>query len=202
MKTEDFTALGIDEKLAKKAAEASEKELSGYVSKDRFDEVNESKKQLEASAKEYESQMEALKAAVGDNEDLRKQISDLQEQNKEKETEYQEQIKEMKLTNAIKMAISNSAQDCDLVAGLIDKQKLILGEDGKVMGLEEQIKTLRESKSFLFREKEAEPKRQTGFRIGSIQSGAEGERTEGKLSMKDAIATALQTGTGAKKGDE
>ncbi len=202
MKTEDFTALGIDEKLAKKAAEASEKELSGYVSKDRFDEVNESKKQLEASAKEYESQMEALKAAVGDNEDLRKQISDLQEQNKEKETEYQEQIKEMKLTNAIKMAISNSAQDCDLVAGLIDKQKLILGEDGKVMGLEEQIKTLRESKSFLFREKEAEPKRQTGFRIGSIQSGAEGERAEGKLSMKDAIATALQTGTGAKKGDE
>ncbi len=202
MKTEDFIALGIDEKLAKKAAEASEKELSGYVSKDRFDEVNESKKQLEASAKEYESQMEALKAAVGDNEDLRKQISDLQEQNKEKETEYQEQIKEMKLTNAIKMAISNSAQDCDLVAGLIDKQKLILGEDGKVMGLEEQIKTLRESKSFLFREKEAEPKRQTGFRIGSIQSGAEGERTEGKLSMKDAIATALQTGTGAKKGDE
>lgn len=201
MKKEDFTALGIDEKLAEKAAEASEKELSGYVSKDRFDEVNESKKKLEASVKEHETQMEALKAAAGDNEDLKKQISDLQTQNKEKESEYQEQIKDMKLTNAIKLAISDSAQDCDLVAGLIDKGKLILGDDGKVTGLEEQVKTLKESKGFLFREeKGTENQRQTGFRIGSTKNGAEGGETKGKPSMKDAIAAALQTGT--RKGDE
>lgn len=201
MKKEDFTALGIDEKLAEKAAKASEKELSGYVPKDRFDEVNESKKKLEASAKEHEAQMETLKAAAGDNEDLKKQISDLQIQNKEKEAEYQEQIKDMKLTNAIKLAISDSAQDCDLVAGLIDKGKLILGDDGKVTGLEEQVKTLRESKAFLFREtKETEPQRQTGFRIGSTKNGTEGGETKGKPSMKDAIAAALQTGT--RKGDE
>lgn len=202
MKKEDFTALGIDEKLAEKVAEASEKELSGYVTKDRFNEVSEAKKKLEASVKEYESQMETLKAAAGDNEDLRKQISDLQEQNKAKETEYQEQIKEMKLTNAIKLAVSDSAQDCDLVAGLIDKGKLILGDDGKVTGLEEQIKTLKENKGFLFHEKETESRRQTGFRIGSTKGETEGERTEGKVSMKEAIAAALQTGTGAKKGDE
>lgn len=201
MKKEDFTALGIDEKLAEKAAEASEKELSGYVSKDRFDEVNESKKKLEASAKEHEAQMETLKAAAGDNEDLKKQISDLQTQNKEKESEYQEQIKDMKLTNAIKLAISGSAQDCDLVAGLIDKGKLILGDDGKVTGLEEQVKALRESKGFLFREtKGTEPQRQTGFRIGSTKGGNDSGETKGKPSMKDAIAAVLSTG--AKKGDE
>lgn len=201
MKKEDFTAIGIDEKLAEKAAEASEKELSGYVPKERFDEVNESKKKLEASAKEHETQMETLKAAAGDNEELKKQISDLQNQNKEKEAEYQEQIKEMKLTNAIKLAISDSAQDCDLVAGLIDKGKLILGDDGKVTGLEEQVKALRERKSFLFREeKKTEDQRQTGFRIGSTKSGSDGGEAKGKSSMKDAIAAALQTGT--RKGDE
>lgn len=201
MKKEDFTALGIDEKLAKKAAEASKKELSGYVPKDRFDEVNESKKKLETSAKEHETQMETLKAAAGDNEELKKQISDLQNQNKKKEAEYQEQIKDMKLTNAIKLAVSGSAQDCDLVAGLIDKGKLILGDDGKVTGLEEQVKALKESKGFLFREeKKTEDQRQTGFRIGSTKSGSDSGETKGKPTMKDAIAAALQTGT--RKGDE
>lgn len=201
MEKEDFTALGIDEKLAEKAAEASKKELSGYVPKDRFDEVNESKKKLEASAKEHETQMETLKAAAGDNEDLKKQISALQNQNKEKEAEYQEQIKEMKLTNAIKLAVSDSAQDCDLVAGLIDKGKLILGDDGKVTGLEEQVKTLKESKSFLFRQEQGtEKQRQAGFRIGSTKSGSDSGETKGKPTMKDAIAAALQTGT--RKGDE
>lgn len=201
MKKEDFTALGIDEKLAEKAAEASEKELSGYVTKDRFDEANELKEKLETSVKEYEAQMETLKAAAGDNEDLKKQISDLQNQNKEKEAEYQEQIKDMKLTNAIKLAVSGSAQDCDLVAGLIDKGKLILGDDGKVTGLEEQVKALKESKSFLFREEQGmEKQRQTGFRIGSTKTGSDGGETKGKPTMKDAIAAALQTG--AKKGDE
>jgi len=88
--------------------------------------------------------MEALKQAAGDNEDLKKQISELQEQNKRKDTEYEEKLKDLRITNAIKLAVSGSAQDSDLVAGLIDKGKLILGEDGTVTGLDEQVKALKE----------------------------------------------------------
>ena len=44
MNKEEFVAIGIDEKLAEKAAEQSKKELSNYVPKERFDEVNEAKK--------------------------------------------------------------------------------------------------------------------------------------------------------------
>ena len=91
------------------------------------------------------------KESAGDNEALKQQIADLQEQNRQKDTEHQNELKTLKLTNAIKMAISSTAQDSDLVAGLVDRNKLILGEDGKVAGLEEQVKALKESKTSVYK---------------------------------------------------
>lgn len=200
MKKEEFVALGIDEKLADKAAEESKKELSGYVPKTRFDEVNEAKKQLETSSNDYKTQLETLKTSAGDNETLKQQIADLQVQNQQKDAEYQKQLKDLQLTNAIKLAIADSAQDCDLVAGLVDKSKLILGDDGKVTGLDEQVKTLKESKAFLFKEA---PKTQTqnpvpGFKVGSVVTPGQAS-VEGKVSMKDAIAAKLQSQMGQVK---
>lgn len=65
---------------------------------------------------------------------------------------YEADIKEIKLTTAIKLAVGATAQDTDLVVGLFDKAKLILSEDGKVTGLEEQLKSLKKEKAFLFKE--------------------------------------------------
>lgn len=154
MTQEQFEALGIEKSLAKKAADASAKELEGYVSKETYDTTEQERKQLETSANDYKTQLETLKASAGDNEALKQQIADLQTQNQQKETEYQEELKNLKLTNAIKMAIASSAQDSDLVAGLVDRKKLILGEDGKVTGLDEQVKALKESKPFLFKQEQ------------------------------------------------
>lgn len=193
MKKEEFTALGIDEKLAEKAAEESKKELAAYVPKNRFDEVNESKKQLETAVSDYKTQLETLKTAAGDNETLKQQIADLQQQNQQKDAQYQQQLRELQLTNAIKLAISDSAQDSDLVAGLIDKSKLILGDDGKITGLEEQLKGLKENKSFLFKEApKPEAKPQPGFRVGAVPQPQE-TKPGSQMSMKEAIAAKLQT---------
>lgn len=200
MKKEEFIALGIDEKLAEKASEESKKELSGYVPKTRFDEVNEAKKQLETSANDYKTQLETLKASAGDNEALKQQIAELQTQNQQKDTEYQEKLKDLQLTNAIKLAVADSAQDCDLVAGLVDKSKLILGDDGKVTGLDEQMKALKESKSFLFREEKPQetPKPQPGFKVGAVTTPSQ-TSGDGKVSMRDAIAAKLQSQMGQPK---
>ncbi|MDO4309008.1 MAG: phage scaffolding protein [Eubacteriales bacterium] len=139
MKKEEFIALGIDPKLAEKAAEESKKELAEYVPKSKLDEVNESKKQLETTVNDYKTQLETLKAAAGNNDTLKQQIADLQAENQKKDVDYQNQLKELQMTNAIKLVIADSAQDSDLVAGLIDKTKLILGDDGKVTVLDEQV---------------------------------------------------------------
>ena len=189
MTQEQFESLGIEKGLAKKAADASAKELEGYVSKEKYDEAEQKSSQLETSVKNYETQLETLKTAAGDNASLKQQIADLQTQNQQKETEYQEELKNLKLTNAIKMAISTSAQDSDLVAGLVDRKKLILGEDGKVTGLDEQVKALKESKPFLFKPEQKSEERKGFFPLGSKKSD-EGEK-KGPVSMKEAIAARL-----------
>ncbi|MGI6302244.1 MAG: phage scaffolding protein [Verrucomicrobiota bacterium] len=56
------------------------------------------------------------------------------------------------LTNAIKLAIAGKVHDEGLVTSLFDKSKLILSEDGKIAGLDEQLKNLNDTKKFLFKE--------------------------------------------------
>lgn len=143
---------------------------------------------------ERDTQLEGLKKSAGDNEDLKKQIETLQNENKTTKEKYEADLKELQITNAIKLAIADKAQDVDLVAGLFDKSKLILGDDGKVTGLEEQLKGIQESKAFLFKTDENNNNQNNqntpGFKFGGVQNTTQnnGER----MSMKDAIAAKLQ----------
>ena len=108
MKKEEFVALGISAELAEKAAAASAEELKGYVPMTRFNEVNEEKKNLQTAKKKAEDDLENLKKTAGDNAALAQQITDLQEAAKKKDTEYAEQIKAMKLTNAVRLGITDA----------------------------------------------------------------------------------------------
>lgn len=122
------------------------------VPKSDFNTVSTAKKKLEDDIKARDRQLEDLKKENGGAEELQKQIKTLQEQNREAQKKYDADMKDLKLTNAIKVALAGKAQDEGIVAGLIDKGKLLLGEDGTVAGLEEQVKALQESKAFLFKD--------------------------------------------------
>lgn len=197
MRKEEFEALGIEKSLAEKAAEASKKELEGYVSKEKYDAEQQKCTQLESTVSDYEKQLDTLKAAAGNNEELKQQITTLQEQNKQKDADYKKELDALKMTNAIKMAIAATAQDSDLVAGLVDRNKLILSDDGKITGLDEQLKTIKESKPFLFKQEEPKPSGKKGFfPLGPKEKGGEGEK--GQVSMKEAIAARLNLGTEGK----
>lgn len=157
MKKEDFVALGISEELAEKAAEKSAAELKGFVPRDRLNEATKAKEQAETSYNTVKTELDKLKASAGENEALQSQIKKLQDDLKEKDKTYAAEIADMKMSNAIQAAIGASAQDTELVAGLLDKSKLILSDDGKVTGLDDQIEVLKESKPFLFKESEGYP---------------------------------------------
>ncbi len=152
MKKAEFMALGISEELAAKAEEASEKELEGYVEKSKLDEAKKENQTLQQSVKNRDKQLEDLKKASGDNEELKKQIETLQGENKAAKEKYDAEMKELKLTTAIKLAVAGKVHDEDIAAGLFDRSKLILSEDGKVAGLEEQLKTMQKEKAFLFKD--------------------------------------------------
>lgn len=151
MKKEEFTALGISEELAAKAEAASLKELGGYVEKSKLDESEEENRTLKKAVSDRDKQLEDLKKSSGDNETLQKQIKDLQDANKEAAKKHADELKELRLTNAIKLAVAGKVHDEDMAAALFDRSKLILTDDGKVAGLEEQLKAIKESKGFLFK---------------------------------------------------
>lgn len=179
MKKEDFVALGISEELAEKAAEASKKEMEAYVPRARLNEEVQKKKNAEEALNSVKTELDKLKASAGDSEALRTQIKTLQDDLKDKETKYSAEIAEMKTTNAITAALGNTARDAELVAGLLDKTKLILGDDGKVTGLDEQIKTIKESRPFLFTDDNGYP---------DVKDGGQPSETGGKMSTRDQFA--------------
>lgn len=113
------------------------------------------KQQLEAvnqQLSERDDQLEDLKKNSGNNAELKAQLETLQAENKATKEQYEADMKNLKLETAIKLAVGETAHDIDLVAGLFDKSMLVLSEDGKISGLEEQLKALKESKCFLFKE--------------------------------------------------
>lgn len=193
MNKQQFLDLGFTEEQAVKAEKESKKELESYISKTDYEEVNNSKKELEKTVKERDTQLETLRKSTGDNEDLKAQIETLQKDNKAAKEKYELDLKELKISNAIKLAISDKAQDADLVASLFDTSKLILCDDGKVTGLDEQLKTLQESKAFLFKpvENNSDPKPQPGFKLGNPNPNPTPEPGQ-RPSMKDAIAARIQ----------
>ena len=195
MKKEEFVVLGISAELAEKAAEESKKELESYVPKSQLDDANTAKAQLEQDIADRDKQLEDLKKSNGDNAALQEKINTLQEENKTAKEKYEADIKDLKLTSAIKAALGDSTQDIDLVLSLIDKSKLILSDDGKVTGLDEQSKVLKESKPFLFKEDKPNNQPGAGFRaLGAPKQGQNQMKTEdGKIDMKAAIAAKLQS---------
>ena len=139
------------------------------VPKEKYNEVSEAKKKLETDIKARDTQLDELKKAAGAGEDLKKQIETLQADNKKKDEDYQAQLKDLTLTNAIKLAVAGKVHDEGLVAGLFDKSKLVIDGD-KVVGLDDQIKGLQESKAFLFKVVDGDPK-SPGFKVGSDGKG-------------------------------
>lgn len=160
MKKDEFVKLGIDEETAKKCEAASLEELKGFIPKARFDEVNNEKKNLEAAVSERDKQLDTLKNSTGDMETLKKQITDLQTENKTKDEAHAAEIKQLKVNSAVETAlISAKAKNVTAVKALLkDLDKAELADDGTVKGLADQIAALQKSDDYLFEAKESKKK--------------------------------------------
>ena len=166
MKKEDLMKIeGMTDGLAIKIAEQSTEELKGYIPKTRFDEVNEAKKNAESLVRERDKQLEDLKKSTGVNEELKKQIETLQEENKTTKQKYESDIKKMQIDNAVQSALKDAgAKNVKAIMALLkDIDKAELAEDGTVKGLVDQIQELQKSESYLFNVKNNEPSKPSGL---------------------------------------
>ena len=161
MTKETLKGLGLTDEQV----EAVWKGLDGnFVTKARFDEVNTELTGTKATIKDRDKQLETLKSSAGDSEGLKKQIADLQTENKTKDETHAAEVKKMKLDNAVEKALSGAkAKSVKAVRAELSDflASAEVGDDGAVKGLDAELRKLVESEatSFLFdAAKETKPK--------------------------------------------
>lgn len=156
MKKEDFVKLGVDEDLAKKLEEASLEELKGFIPKARFDEVNTAKNTAEALVKERDGQLETLKNSTGDVNALKKQIEDLQNDNKAKDEAHAAEIKKLQRESVDNELLTTAkAKNAKAALALLDAIEDTVDIEGYKTKRSEQIEALQKSDSYLFEAKES-----------------------------------------------
>ena len=153
MTKESLMAMGLTEEQATKVMEG----LNGsFVTKTRFNEVNEELKTAKATITERDGQLNALKTSGADAAALQAQITQLQADNAAKDKEHAAEIKKIKIENAVEKALTdakaiNPATVKPLLAAFLEKADL--DDDGTIRGLADEIGKLAkaEGTSFLFK---------------------------------------------------
>lgn len=149
MRKEELQALGLTDEQVAKIVEDYGK---NYVSKTRFNEVNEECKALKEQAQTTAGEIDKLKKENGDNGALKEQIEALQAQIKTAEKENAAKIQSLRVDNAVEKALMGAkARNTKAVRALLNLDGAEFdGEE--VKGLTEQIEELRESQGYLFEE--------------------------------------------------
>lgn len=126
-----------------------------FVSREDFNETNETRKQLAAQVKQHEKQLEDLqKRTAGDNE-LQSQIAALQAQNDAMAQEHARQLQMVKMQSAVEKTLmganaKNLTAAKALLADFLETAEM--DEQGQVKGLSEAVAALQQSEEtgFLF----------------------------------------------------
>ena len=189
MNKEQLIALGLTEEQAVKVVE-------GYgimIPKARLDEKIAELKTAQDLVAERDKQIKDLGKSAGDNEELKKQIADLAEANKKAAEEHAAALQKVHYDNALEKALSGAkARNRKALTALLDLDKVKL--DGETLsGLDEQLKALKETDSYLFEVEEpkkeedeppTEPTRRPRFSAGQQQ----GNTSEGKSFLAAKLA--------------
>lgn len=142
-----------------------------YIPKDKFNDKNDEVKSLKSQLEERDNQLEELSGKVKGNEELENQIELLKEQNKQATEALQKELDQKTFDfNLEKSLLSKKARNPKAVRALLDTEAIKLNEEGKLVGLEEQLSNLQESDPYLFDiEPESDPKPAGRYSPGSLQ---------------------------------
>lgn len=122
---------------------------------------------LSKQVKDRDEQIDTLKESTGDNEELKKQIEQLQAENKAKDKAHAKELNQLKVDTAVEKALTDGgAKNTKAVKALLELKDAKLSDDGTVKGLAEQIEKLKadEGSKFLFKENGQEQQSQMQFK--------------------------------------
>ncbi len=184
MKREELKELGLtDEQIGSVMA------LHGVT----VNELNSKVSTAEQQATQYQEQLEKnqnelndFKANAKGNEDLTKQLEDLQSKFDETKTSSEQQIADLKKSSAIDLALTQAgAKNIKAAKALLDGESLELTDEG-LKGLDDQLAALKESDGYLFGQSEQVPPNPNGKKATFSGNASSSQNVE-----EDAFAKAL-----------
>lgn len=143
--------LGIEAPKAKEIAGKINLELpKSFMPKDKYNEVNDQVKDLKTQLSERDKQLKDLGEKAKGNEELQKQINDLQELNKNTTKDFEGKISKMKFDYSLEGALkAANVKNTKAVKALLNLDNVkIDGEN--FIGLSDQIEALKKSDAYLF----------------------------------------------------
>lgn len=122
--------------------------------KGELENITKERDNLKSQISERDKQLTDLKKSSGDNEELKKQIEALQQQNTEQKNTFDSQMAQLKLENAVNTALTAAgAKNNKAVMALLDMSNVKLDDNGALSGFDEALETVRKSDGFLFADK-------------------------------------------------
>ena len=119
-----------------------------YVPHARFDEVVNQRESANSSIKDYQAQIEELGKQVEAGSQAETTINDLKSK-----LEAQTQLsKRATIETRLHPLVKDSIAPVSDLLEFLDIEKILVNEDGTVSGLDEQLKSVRESRSYLFKQ--------------------------------------------------
>ena len=150
MKREFLRGLGLEEETVQKIVDEHHDTLRDF--KNKAEKTESLQEQLDKANEELDNRDKQItdlqKAKDGDNQELKDKLANYEKEN----AQYKADMKDLKLNNAVKLAVAKDANDADDILAFINKDELELQDDGNVKGLDKAIESLKESKPYLFAE--------------------------------------------------
>ncbi|NFC31992.1 phage capsid protein [Clostridium botulinum] len=147
---EAFNALSEDKRKELDKKDFEDVSSGSFISKTRFDQVNEQAKEYKKQVGERDKQINNLKEEYKDVDGLKEKVEQLELDNKTQKETYEKQLSDIAFNNALEKGLGAfSIKDKKLIMTLIDKDELKVDGDN-VIGLKEQIEPLKTSHEYLF----------------------------------------------------
>lgn len=149
MKRENLKELGLSDDQINTIMDLNGKDIE--KAKGNFLEVSEENKALKEQATQHLKDLKTFKEKAKGNEDLTKELENLQAKSKADHEELTNKISKMKLDSAVENTLSkNGVRNNKAVKALLDSDSLKLNDDGEVEGLTKQLEGLKKSDPYLF----------------------------------------------------
>ena len=134
-----------------------------YVPHARFDEVVNQRDSANSSIKDYQAQIEELGKQVEAGSKAETTVNDL----KEKLSAQTALAKQATIETRLHSLVTDSIAPVSDLLGFMDVEKILVNEDGTVSGLEEQLKSVRETRSYLFKSTEEVGEDDSNSQVGA-----------------------------------